>query len=83
MIQPRTKALEKVALALGTTMPQLMSGDTSGIANTLHELNDPRLTELFGQVHKLNVQEREVLKTFIEAIVTRAQLEEMVARRSA
>lgn len=82
-IQPRTKALERAAEALETTAAQLQAGDVAGVATTLHEVDDPQLMELFSQVHKLNVREREALKTFLEAVLTRVQLEEMVTRRGA
>lgn len=80
LVQPRTKALERVAVALETSVQELMAGDFSGITATLNEMDDPELITMVSQIHKLNAKEREALKTVMGAMLARAQVAEMVAR---
>lgn len=77
-VQPRPKALERLAEIFETSVPELYAGDIGRVGNSLLEIDDERLVELFGQVHRFSEGEREALKTFMEAIVTRLELEQVV-----
>ena len=79
-VQPRTKTLEKLAAVLETTAQELLAGDLDRVGNTLAELDDPDLTNLFSQVHKLNGQERQAVKLILTAFLARIQVAEVIAR---
>ncbi|MEW6277745.1 MAG: helix-turn-helix transcriptional regulator [Candidatus Eremiobacterota bacterium] len=79
-VQPRPKALERLAEVLETSVAELYAGELVHVSGALRHIEDPRLMELLGQVHRFSVAEREALKTFMEAILTRVQLEEVVDR---
>lgn len=79
-VQPRTKALERIADALDVSIDQLLSGDYSKVAMRLNEVDDPELVELLGQVDKMNTQERDALKVFMKAILQRIQIGSLVQR---
>ncbi len=79
-VQPRAKTLEKLSVVLEVTVQELMAGDYTGLSTTLSEVDDPELMEMFGQVHKLDQREREALKVFLGAILTRAQMAEVIHR---
>ena len=64
-VQPRAKALEKLAEALGVSITEFMSGDYTKIAASLNEVQDPELLQLIGQVGKLNERERDALKIML------------------
>lgn len=79
-VQPRAKALERLAEALQTSVQELMAGEFSGVTATLNEVDDPELIAMVSQLHKLSVKERDALKTVMGAMLARAQVAEMVAR---
>lgn len=79
-VQPRTKALEKIAQALEIPLTSLLSGDYSKVAIRLSEVDDPELADLLGQVDKLNERERDALKVFMRAILQQIQIGSLVKR---
>jgi transcriptional regulator with XRE-family HTH domain len=79
-VQPRAKTLEKLANVLEVTLQELMAGDYTGLSASFTEVDDPELLEMFGQVHKLDKREREALKVFLGAILTRTQMAEVIHR---
>jgi len=79
-VQPRTKALERIAQALEVPLPSLLSGDYSKVAISLNEVDDPELADLLGQVDKLNERERDALKVFMRAILQQIQIGSLVQR---
>lgn len=79
-VQPRTRALEKIAQALEVPLPSLLSGDYSKVAIRLSEVDDPELADLLGQVDKLNERERDALKVFMRAILQQIQIGSLVKR---
>jgi transcriptional regulator with XRE-family HTH domain len=79
-VQPRAKALEKIAEVLDVSVEELLAGDYSGLTTTLNGVDDPTLVDLFSQIHILNERERDALKMFLEAMLTRARIEQMTRR---
>ncbi|MBT9583017.1 helix-turn-helix transcriptional regulator [bacterium] len=79
-VQPRTKALEKIAQALEIPLTSLLSGGYSKVAIRLSEVDDPELADLLGQVDKLNERERDALKVFMRAILQQIQIGSLVKR---
>ncbi len=80
LAQPRSKALDKLANILEISVQELMAGDLNGFSARLSTLGDPELLEMFGQVDKLDDRERDALKVFLGAILTRAQMAEVIHR---
>jgi transcriptional regulator with XRE-family HTH domain len=78
--QPRTKALERMAEIFGLTVEQLLAGDYVGVSNVIQDADDPELVDMLAQIKKLNTKEREALKTVLSAMLSRAQMAEVVAR---
>lgn len=80
-VRPRRKTLESLAEALEVSLDELLQTDHRELGSRIVGLEDPVLTDLLGQVHKLDQREREALKTFLESMITRAQLEEVLQQR--
>lgn len=75
--QPRQQTLEKIAAALDTTTENLMALATIGIPAILtHE--EPELSELLGQVHLLKSDQKAALATFLRALLTCRQMEQLM-----
>jgi transcriptional regulator with XRE-family HTH domain len=83
IVQPRAKTLEKIAQVLEVSVQELLAGDIGGVTATLSQLDDPELTSLLGRAHKLSPGERGALKIFLEAMLKRIEMEEMITRRTA
>lgn len=82
VVQPRSKTLERIAEVLGVSTQQLLAGDFGGVTTTLTEVDDPELITLFGRVHQLSKDERNALKLFLQAMLTRIDMQAMLARSS-
>ncbi len=80
-VRPRRRTLESLAQALEVSLEELLETDHRELGSRIVGLEDPVLTDLLGQVHKLDEREREALKTFLESMITRAQLEEVLQQR--
>lgn len=79
-VQPRAKVLDKLAEVLEVSVEELMAGEYGALRATFREVNDPDLTELLSQLHRLDDSEREALKVFLKAMLARAQMEEVMQR---
>lgn len=72
---PGGDALRKMADTLGTTTDYLMNGDQD--ANTAALLKDRELLHLFKQVEGLSAADKLMVKTFLDAFVTKRQLQKL------
>lgn len=72
---PGGDALKKLADVLGTTTDFLMNGDQD--ANTAALLKDRELLHLFKQVEGLSASDKVLVKTFLDAFVTKRQLQKL------
>ncbi len=79
-VQPRQKAIEKIADVLGVPSSTLVSGDYHKVAVQLSEVPDPELIDLVGQLHQLNERERDAVKVVLKAILQQVQISQMVQR---
>lgn len=79
-VQPRVKAMEKIASTLEVSMDTLASGDYGKFAVRLSEVNDLELVELLGQIHQLNDRERDAVKVVLKAILHQVQISNLVKR---
>jgi len=67
--------LQKLAIALNTTTDFLMNGDTNEIVS--NQLMDKELLEQFKAVEKLNNEDKHLIKTFIDAFLTKRHLQKL------
>jgi transcriptional regulator with XRE-family HTH domain len=73
--KPTSEVLSKLAGALDTTVDFLMSGSLHEQADT--EINDKELLSQFKQVEQLNPEDKRLVKTFIDAFLTKRQLQQL------
>jgi transcriptional regulator with XRE-family HTH domain len=72
---PSSDVLQKLANALGTTTDYLMQGNTNDIISS--QLMDKELLNQFKEVEKLNNDDKYLIKTFIDAFLTKRQLQKL------
>jgi len=70
---PSSDVLLKLANALNTTTDYLMNGSTDEKIST--QLTDKQLLEQFKKVEKLNKEDKHLVKTFIDAFLTKRQIQ--------
>jgi transcriptional regulator with XRE-family HTH domain len=74
---PSSDVLQKLAQALGTTTDYLMQGNTDDLASA--QLNDLELLKQFKAVEKLNNDDKHLIKTFIDAFITKRQIQQLAS----
>jgi transcriptional regulator with XRE-family HTH domain len=72
---PSSDILQKLAQALGTTTDYLMQGTTDDLAST--QLHDLELLNQFKEVEKLNNDDKQLVKTFIDAFITKRHIQRL------
>jgi transcriptional regulator with XRE-family HTH domain len=72
---PSSDVLQKLAQALDTTSDFLMNGASDV---TSAQLSDKELLNQFKAVEKLSQEDKHLIKTFIDAFLTKRQLQKMV-----
>lgn len=72
---PGGDALNKLADILGTTTDFLMNGNSD--ANTAAHLKDRELLYLFKAVEQLPAGDKHLVKTFLDAFVTKRQIQKL------
>ena len=73
--KPTSDVLSKLANALDTTVDFLMSGSLHDQADT--GINDKELLSQFKQVEQLNAEDKHLVKTFIDAFLTKRQIQQL------
>lgn len=76
-VQPRSSTLERLARVFEVEVEELLAGDLGTVSANLKSV-DPRLVELFGQVHRLEAPDREALRRILEAMLTRSRVQEAI-----
>ena len=71
-VQPRPESLNRLAEILGISPDELFG------AKSAMRLQDPKLSELLGQLHKLSPKDLEALTSVIEAMLTKARVQEAI-----
>ncbi len=82
MNRPRRRMLQKLADALAVPIEYLLAADRKDGTSRLVEEQDAVLAELLRQVHKIEPQDREALKTILQTMLTKAQMHELLVRPS-
>ena len=72
---PSSDVLQKIAQALNTTTDYLMNGSTDEMANS--QLQDKELLNLFKSVEQLGNDDKQMIKTFLDALVTKRKIQAM------
>lgn len=72
---PSSEVLQKLATALDTTTDFLMQGNTDDIVSA--QLTDKELLNQFKEVEKLNSEDKHLIKTFIDAFLTKRQIQRL------
>lgn len=72
---PSSDVLQKIAHALGTTNDFLMNGATNEMASS--QLSDKELLNQFKAVEQLSPEDKNLIKTFIDAFITKRQIQKL------
>lgn len=73
--QPSSDVLQKIAQALNTTNDFLMNGATHEMASS--QLTDKELLNQFKAVEQLSKEDKNVIKIFIDAFLTKRQVQKL------
>lgn len=74
---PSSDVLQKLAIALNTTTDFLMNGSSDQAASD--QLTDKELLHQFREVQKLNPDDKYLIKTFIDAFLTKRQIQKLAS----
>ena len=72
---PSSEVLQKIAESLNTTADYLMNGTTDQMASSL--LKDKELLNLFKSVEQLSDEDKNMIKTFLDALVTKRKIQSL------
>jgi transcriptional regulator with XRE-family HTH domain len=72
---PSSDVLQKLAYALDTTTDFLMNGSKDDLANA--QLTDRELLQQFKQVEHLNNEDKNLIKIFIDAFLTKRKIQQL------
>ena len=75
--KPSAAVLQKLADALNTSADYLMNGDSQEIASA--RITDRGLLELFQAVDVLDEADKELVKTFLDALVTKRKIQSLAS----
>lgn len=73
--QPSAEVLKKIANALDTTTDFLMYGDKDEKAKA--SLSDAELLKQFKEVEKMKPEDKNTIKTLIDAFITKGKLKQL------
>jgi transcriptional regulator with XRE-family HTH domain len=80
--QPKSDTLQSLARILETPVEKLLSSKSfDHVFIGTDNIADPRLAELLQQVHKLETNEQEALRLFLDALLTKRNIQEMLGNR--
>jgi len=72
---PSSDVLQKIAQTLNTTADFLMNGATHEMASS--QLTDKELLNQFKAVEQLSPEDKNLIKTFIDAFLTKRQIQKL------
>ena len=72
---PSSDVLHKIANALDTTIDYLMQGSNDDVVSS--QFSDKELLNQFKEVEKLNNDDKYLIKTFIDAFLTKRQIQKL------
>jgi len=73
--KPSSEVVRKLADALNTTADYLMNGDSQELA--ANKIVDRDLIDLFAAVEKLDQEDQNMIKTMIDALVTKRRVQQL------
>jgi len=71
---PSSDVLQKLANVLNTSTDYLMNGKTEQVEA---QLTDKELIKQFIEVEKLNPEEKNLVKTFLDAFITKKKIQQL------
>lgn len=74
---PSSDVLQRLAEALETSTDFLMNGSTDKIAS--EKLTDKELLNLFKSVEELDEEDKKMIKTFLDALVTKRKIQRLAS----
>ena len=74
LTQPTADVLQKLASVLRTSTNYLMNGKTGQVEA---QLTDMELIKQFQEVEKLNSDEKHLVKTFLDAFITKKKIQQL------
>lgn len=74
---PSSDVLQKLAAALDTTADYLMNGSQDEVVAT--QLTDKELLKQFKEVELLDAEDKHLIKTFIDAFLTKRQVQKLAS----
>lgn len=81
--RPRKAMLEKIAEALDVPVKTLLSAaESQELGGYLLQERDPELVQMLGEVHILSDEDLGILKAFVEAMLTKTQMYELLRGKS-
>ncbi len=72
---PSIEVLQKLAAALDTTTDYLMNGSNDEVVSA--QLTDKELLSQFREVEKLDQEDKQLVKTFIDAFITKRKIQKL------
>jgi len=75
-VQPRPESLNKLGEIFGISLDELSLIAKPKVA--MAQMQDPKLSELLSQLYKLNPKDLDALKSVIEAMLTKARVQEAI-----
>lgn len=72
---PSAEVLQKLAIALDTTTDFLMNGSNDDVVSA--QLADKELLAQFREVEKLSIEDKHLIKTFIDAFLTKRKIQKL------
>lgn len=76
--RPSADALQKLAAALSVSADYLIDGSTNDAAKA--SFSDRDLLRMFQEAEKLSNEDKEVIKSLLDAFLTKRQLQQLIAR---
>lgn len=74
---PSSDVLQRLADALGTSTDFLMNGNSQQIAAT--KITDRELLNLFQAIEQLEDEDKNMVKTFLDALITKRQIQRLAS----
>jgi transcriptional regulator with XRE-family HTH domain len=75
---PRDETLERIASALEVSVEELIATERKGPLRLPGLAEDQELVQLLSQLHSLEGRDIDALKVFLDAMLTKARIREMV-----
>ncbi len=75
---PKRETLLKLAQIFDIKPDELLGASPEGLRYAAQSIEDPKLMELLNQLHRLSPKDLEALKSVLEAMLTKARVQEAI-----